>query len=87
MQAVALDPLTAAVLTLKEIREMTARDAGGASAQWLPQFAGKKLRPVPTISIPKDVKRAGGARSTRPWPSPTGSASWPRPKRRGPLRV
>ena len=26
--------------------------------KYLPQFAGKKLRPVPTISIPKNVKRA-----------------------------
>jgi len=24
----------------------------------LPQFAGRKLRSVPTISIPKDVQRA-----------------------------
>jgi alpha-galactosidase len=29
-----------------------------AEAKWLPQFAGKKLRAVPTISIPKNVKRA-----------------------------
>jgi alpha-galactosidase len=28
-----------------------------AEARWLPQFAGKKLRSVPTIRIPKDVKR------------------------------
>ncbi len=56
MQAVALDPLTAAVLTLKEIRDMTA-EMLKAEARWLPQFAGKELRPVPTISIPKNVKR------------------------------
>ena len=56
MQAVALDPLTAAVLTLKEIRDMTA-EMLEAEARWLPQFAGKALRPVPTIIIPKDVRR------------------------------
>lgn len=52
MQAVALDPLTAAVLTLKEIRDMVA-EMLDAQKQYLPQFAGKTLRPVPTISIPK----------------------------------
>lgn len=57
MQAIALDPLTAAKLTLREIREMTA-DLLKAEAAWLPQFAGKTLRPLPTISIPSDVKRA-----------------------------
>ena len=56
MQAVALDPLTAATLTLKEIRDMTA-EMLKAEARWLPQFAGKTLRPVPTIHIPKDVRR------------------------------
>jgi len=56
MQAVALDPLTSAVLTLKEIREMTA-EMLEAQKDYLPQFQGKKLRPVPTISIPKNVKR------------------------------
>ena len=56
MQAVALDPLTAATLTLKEIRDMTA-EMLQAEARWLPQFAGKTLRTVPTIYIPKDVQR------------------------------
>jgi alpha-galactosidase len=28
-----------------------------AEARWLPQFAGKELRSVPTISVPKNVKR------------------------------
>ncbi|HPP13250.1 MAG TPA: alpha-glucosidase/alpha-galactosidase, partial [bacterium] len=56
MQAVALDPLTSAVLTLKEIREMTA-EMLEAQKDYLPQFQGKKLRPVPTISIPPGVKR------------------------------
>lgn len=57
MNAVAMDPLTAAVLTLREIREMVA-ELLAAEAKWLPQFNGKKLRSVPTISIPKDVHRA-----------------------------
>jgi len=56
MQAVALDPLTAAVLTLKEIREMVA-EMLQAEQKYLSQFAGKKLRPVPTISIPANVAR------------------------------
>jgi alpha-galactosidase len=57
MNAVAMDPLTASVLTLHEIREMVA-EMLEAEAAWLPQFAGKKLRSVPAISIPKDVPRA-----------------------------
>ena len=57
MQAIALDPLTAAVLTLQEIRDMVT-EMLVAEQKYLPQFAGKTLRPVPTISIPKNVKRA-----------------------------
>jgi alpha-galactosidase len=57
VHACAMDPLTAAVLTLQEIREMVA-DMLEGEKQWLPHFAGKKLRPTPTISIPKGVKRA-----------------------------
>jgi len=53
VNAVAMDLLTASVLTLHEIREMVA-----AEESWLPQIAGKKLRTVPAISIPKDVRRA-----------------------------
>jgi alpha-galactosidase len=56
MNAVALDPLTAAVLTLKEIREMVS-EMFEAERKYLPQFAGKKLRRVPTISIPDKVVR------------------------------
>jgi alpha-galactosidase len=56
MQAIALDPLTASVLTLKDIRDMVA-EMLKTEARWLPQFAGRELRPVPTISIPKNVKR------------------------------
>ncbi|MCE9615915.1 MAG: alpha-galactosidase [Lentisphaerae bacterium] len=57
MQAVAMDPLTASVLTLKEAREMTA-EMLAAQRKYLPQFAGKTLRKVPTIKVPKNVKRA-----------------------------
>ena len=56
MQAVALDPLTAAVLTLKEIREMVA-EMLEAERKYLPQFANRKLRALPTISIPPNVQR------------------------------
>jgi alpha-galactosidase len=57
MNAVALDPLTSAVLTLQEIRDMTA-EMLEAERKYLPQFANKKLRTVSPISIPKDVQRA-----------------------------
>jgi len=56
MQAVALDPLTSAVLTLTEIRSMVA-EMLEAERQYLPQFAGRSLRPVPVISVPADVQR------------------------------
>ncbi|HVO38736.1 MAG TPA: alpha-galactosidase [Spirochaetia bacterium] len=56
MQACALDPLTASMLTLKEIRAMTSEMLERQRA-WLPQYQGRKVRDVPTISIPKDVKR------------------------------
>ena len=57
VHACALDPLTGAVLTLKEIRDMAA-EMLEAEREWLPQFAGKTIRPTPTIVIPKNVKRA-----------------------------
>jgi len=55
MQACAMDPLTSACSTLKEVREMTA-EMLEAEKKWLPQFAGKKLHATPTIAIPKNVK-------------------------------
>ena len=58
MQAMAMDPLTSACCTLRESREMAA-EMLEAEKQWLPQFEGKKLRPTPTIKVPKQVKRAG----------------------------
>jgi alpha-galactosidase len=57
VMACAMDPLSAAALTLKEIREMAA-DLLEAEKQWLPQFEGKVIKPTPAIVIPKDVKRA-----------------------------
>jgi alpha-galactosidase len=56
MQACAMDPLTSACCTLKEVREM-AGEMLAAEAKWLPQFKGRKLRPAPAIVIPKGVKR------------------------------
>lgn len=55
--AAALDPLTSAVCTLKEVREMVT-EMLGAESRWLPNFEGRRPKPTPTISIPKDVKRA-----------------------------
>jgi alpha-galactosidase len=57
MNAIAMDPLTSACCTLAEVREMTA-EMLAAEAPWLPQFAGKALKPTPTISVPADVVRA-----------------------------
>jgi alpha-galactosidase len=57
VQACALDPLTSSVLTLKEIRDMVG-EMLEAENEWLPQFAGKSLRPTPTIHIPAGVQRA-----------------------------
>jgi alpha-galactosidase len=55
LHAIAMDPLTSSVCTLKEIREMTA-ELLDAQREWLPQFEGAELRPTPTIDIPKDIK-------------------------------
>lgn len=55
MHAVALDPLTSAVCTLREIREMC-RELLEAERKWLPQFEGKQLRAVPAVSIPEDCQ-------------------------------
>lgn len=55
VHAAAMDPLTGAVCTLREIREMCIGMLE-AQRQWLPNFEGKKIEPKPVISIPKDVK-------------------------------
>ena len=49
--AIAMDPLTSAVLTLREIRDMVA-DMFEAQAKWLPDFAGKQLKRTAGIAIP-----------------------------------
>jgi len=55
MQAIALDPLTSAVCTLKEARDMT-REMLEAERQWLPEFEGRKLPARPVVEISADVK-------------------------------
>jgi alpha-galactosidase len=55
VQAAAMDPLTGAVLTLKEARDMCS-EMLEAQRPWLPQFEGKAIRPTPTIHIPRDCK-------------------------------
>jgi alpha-galactosidase len=54
VQAVALDPLTASVLTLRDIRDMVS-EMLEAQRQWLPQFAGRSVRATPAIDIPVSV--------------------------------
>ncbi|NCO38276.1 MAG: alpha-glucosidase/alpha-galactosidase [Armatimonadetes bacterium CG_4_10_14_0_8_um_filter_66_14] len=51
-QAVQMDPLTSAVLTLKEARDL-ATEMLEAERQWLPQFGGESPRATPTIAIPQ----------------------------------
>jgi len=51
MQAIALDPLTSAKLTLAEARAMTA-ELLESQAKWLPQFKGRKLKNLPRIVVP-----------------------------------
>jgi len=53
VHAIAMDPLSGAVLTLKEIRDMCS-EMLEAENKWLPQFEGVKIRSTPTISIPED---------------------------------
>ncbi len=57
MAACAVDPLTSACLTLKQVRDMVG-EMLDAEAEWLPQFKGKKLRPTPVISTPPGTKHA-----------------------------
>ena len=57
VHAAAMDPLTSAVCTLAEVREMVA-EMFDAEREWLPQFDGKSPRATPGIRIPKDVERA-----------------------------
>ena len=52
--AVAMDPLTSSVLTLKETRDMVC-EMLAAQAEWLPQFAGKVLEKKDHIDIPAGI--------------------------------
>ena len=53
--AIAMDPLTASVLTLKEIRDMTT-EMLDAQEKYLPKFGTKRPRSVPTVSIPPGTR-------------------------------
>jgi alpha-galactosidase len=55
VQAVAMDPLTSAVCTLAEAREMSS-EMLEAQRAWLPQFAGRRIAAKPAISIPADCR-------------------------------
>jgi alpha-galactosidase len=50
--AVAMDPLTSAVLGLKETRDMVI-ELFEAHAQWLPHFEGKPLKSLDIINVPE----------------------------------
>jgi len=56
VHALALDPLTGACCTLKEIRDMAA-EMLEKQRNWLPEFSGKQLRPAPVIDIPEGISR------------------------------
>jgi alpha-galactosidase len=55
VQAVAMDPLTGAVCTLHEIREMCSEMLEAQRAV-LPLFEGRSIAPKPVISIPPDCR-------------------------------
>jgi alpha-galactosidase len=49
-----MDPLTGAVLTLAEIRDMVI-EMFEAESQWLPQFKGKSLPRRDAVTIPEGI--------------------------------
>jgi alpha-galactosidase len=53
--AVAMDPLTSTILSLKETRDMVI-EMFEASRRWLPQFEGKKLAKRDHVFIPEGTK-------------------------------
>ena len=55
--AVAMDPLTSAVLTLKETRDMVG-EMLEAEARWLPQFQGKALKKIHHVHVPEGITPA-----------------------------
>ena len=52
--AIAMDPLTSSVLSLKEIRDMTIEMFEG-ERQYLPHFGGKQPRRLPAVSVPANT--------------------------------
>lgn len=54
MHSIAMDPLTSAVCTLKEVRDMT-MEMFKAEKEWLPQFEGKELLLRPTVNVTADT--------------------------------
>jgi len=50
--AVSMDPLASSVLTLTEIRDMTA-EMFEAEAEWMPEFSKKTLRVIKDIPVPE----------------------------------
>jgi alpha-galactosidase len=52
VHAVAMDPLTGAVCTLRQVREMCA-EMLEAEREWLPQFEGVRIEPKPAVVIPE----------------------------------
>ena len=55
MMAVAFDPLTSAVCTLQEIRDMTI-ELLESQRKWLPQFVDKSIRPLGDIKTDANTK-------------------------------
>ncbi|GAH34831.1 unnamed protein product, partial [marine sediment metagenome] len=55
VHALAMDPLTSAVLTLKEARDM-AIEMYKAEKKYLSQFDDKKIKRVPTVQIPEGTE-------------------------------
>jgi len=57
MMAIAFDPLTSAVCTLQEIRDMTS-ELLESQRKWLPQFEGKSVKPLGDIRTDANTKPA-----------------------------
>jgi alpha-galactosidase len=53
--AIAMDPLSSSVLTLKEIRDMTI-EMFESQEKYLPRFGGRRPKKVQTVNIPADTK-------------------------------
>ena len=53
--AIAMDPLTSSVLTLKQIRDMTI-ELFDAEQSFLPGFGTRRPRKIHAVGIPEDIK-------------------------------